>query len=184
MNQQIKQIAERLRGLRDAVELSPEEMAQRTGITAAEYEQYESGTSDIPMSFLFEVAKAFHLELSSLISGDDAHMAAYFVTRKGQGTAVERTKAYKYQALALGFKNAKAEPFIVTVEPKPDDTPLTLNTHNTQEFNLVTQGRMLLQIAGKDLILEEGDSIYFDASKPHGMKALDGQRVKFLAVII
>ncbi len=182
MNQQIKQIAERLRGLRDAVELSPEEMAQKTGITAAEYEQYESGTSDIPMSFLFEVAKAFHLELSSLISGDDAHMAAYFVTRKGQGTAVERTKAYKYQALALGFKNAKAEPFEVTVEPS--DKPIHLNSHAGQEFNFLLEGTMQLRIGNNDLILEEGDSIYFNSAIPHGMKAVGGKKVRFLAIIL
>ena len=35
---------------------------------------------------------------------------------------------------------------------------------------------MLLQIDGKDIILNEGDSIYFDASRPHGMKALDNEK--------
>ena len=29
----------------------------------------------------------------------------------------ERTKAYKYQSLAAGFANRKADPFMVTVEP-------------------------------------------------------------------
>ncbi|MDR1678865.1 MAG: XRE family transcriptional regulator [Prevotellaceae bacterium] len=183
MNNQIKQIAERLKGLRDALDLSSAQIAEKTGISLADYEKYESGNTDIPMSFLFEVAKAFHIELSSLISGDDAHMASYFVTRKGQGIAVERTKAYKYRALASGFKNAKAEPFFVTVEPNNSDE-INLNTHPTQEFNLVTKGKMLLRIAGKDIILEEGDSIYFDASKPHGMKALNGESVRFLAMII
>ncbi len=184
MQEQIKQIAQRLKGLRDALDLSLVQMAEKMGIAVADYEKYESGNSDIPMSFLYEVAKTFNVEMASLISGDDAHMSAYFVTRKGQGVSIERTKAYKYQALAMGFKNAKAEPFIVTVEPKPEDTPMTLNTHPTQEFNLVLEGRMLFQIAGKDLILETGDSIYFDASKPHGMKALDGKAVEFLAIIL
>jgi hypothetical protein len=35
-----------------------------------------------------------------------------------------------------------------------------------------------------ELVLFEGDSIYFDATKPHGMKALNGKEVKFLAIII
>jgi transcriptional regulator with XRE-family HTH domain len=184
MQEQIKQIAERLQGLREALDLSQSEMAKKLDIEPAEYGLYESGNADIPMSFLYEVAKRFNVELSSLFSGDDAHMSSYFVTRKGQGASIERTKAYKYQALAMGFKGAKAEPFIVTVEPKPEDTPMTLNTHSTQEFNLILKGRMLLQIAGKDLVLETGDSIYFDASKPHGMKALDGKTVEFLAIIL
>ncbi|MPN30224.1 hypothetical protein SDC9_177687 [bioreactor metagenome] len=95
---------------------------------------------------------------------------------------MERTKAYKYLALASGFRNAKAEPFEVTVEP--NDQPIHLNTHPDQEFNLVLVGSLQLQIAGNDIILNEGDSIYFDASKPHGMKALNNKNVKFLAIII
>ena len=46
------------------------------------------------------------------------------------------------------------------------------------------EGRMLLNINGKELILNPGDSLYFDSSIPHGMLALDDKTVKFLAVIL
>jgi quercetin dioxygenase-like cupin family protein len=59
-----------------------------------------------------------------------------------------------------------------------------LNTHSGQEFNLVLEGALQLRIAGNDIVLNEGDSIYFDATKPHGMKALNGNNARFLAVII
>jgi quercetin dioxygenase-like cupin family protein len=111
-------------------------------------------------------------------------MSSYFLTRKGQGAAVERTQAYKYQSLGAGFRNRKADPFIVTVEPKEDDAPIYENSHAGQEFNIILEGRMMLKIAGKEIILSEGDSIYFDALRPHGMKALDGKSVKFLAIIM
>lgn len=182
MNDQIKQIAERLRGLRDALDLSINEAAEKIGISKEDYEKYESGNSDIPMNFLFQVAQTFGVEISALISGDEARANAFFVTRKGTGVKVERTKAYKYQALAHGFRNAKAEPFEVTVEPS--DNPIRLNTHPGQEFNLVLEGTLLLNVAGNDIILNEGDSIYFDSTKPHGMKALNGKNVRFLAVIL
>ena len=96
--------------------------------------------------------------------GDEPKMSSYFITRKGKGIAVERTKAYKYQSLAAGFVGRKADPFMVTVHPAPDGTPLQINN--------------------KDLILEEGDSIYFNSELPHGMKALDGEKVSFLAIIL
>jgi quercetin dioxygenase-like cupin family protein len=108
-------------------------------------------------------------------------MSAYFVTRKGTGVSVERTRAYKYLALAHGFRQAKMAPFEVTVEP--NDLPITLNTHAGQEFNQVLEGSLQLHIAGNDLVLNEGDSIYFDATKPHGMKAVGAKKVRFLAVI-
>ncbi len=182
MNTQIKQIAERLRGLRDALELTTEEVALKCGVNQVDYEKYESGNSDIPVSFICEVAQTFGIETTALISGNDPHSIAFSVTRKGTGTSVERTKAYKYQSLAHGFRSPKAEPFEVSVEPC--DKPIHLNTHSGQEFNLLLEGTMQLQIGGNDITLYEGDSIYFDATKPHGMKALNGNNARFLAVII
>ncbi len=182
MNTQIKQIAERLRGLRDALDLSIAQAAEKCGVPEADYARYESGANDIPMSFICEVAQTFGVETAALITGSEPHALTYFVTRKGTGASIERTKAYKYQALANGFRNAKAEPFEVTVEP--NDQPLHLNSHAGQEFNLVLEGTMQLHIGGNDISLNEGDSIYFDATKPHGMKALNAKKVRFLAVIV
>lgn len=182
MNYQIKQIAERLHGLRDALDLSVDEFIQKIGIDKEEYLTYESGNSDIPMSFLFRVAQTFGIDTTELLSGETARTSAFFVTRKGTGISVERRKAYKYQALGAGFLGNRAEVFEVTVEPNHET--ISLNTHTGQEFNYVLQGTMQLHIAGNDLVLSEGDSIYFDASKLHGMKALNGEKVVFLAVIL
>ena len=176
MNEQIQQIAERLAGLRDALEITPEEMAKVCNLTTEQYLLLESGT--------VEISQAYGVELTTLMFGDEPKMSTYFITRNGKGVAVERTKAYKYQSLAAGFVGRKADPFLVTVHPKPEDEPMYLNSHPGQEYNMVLKGRLLLQINNKDLILEEGDSIYFNSELPHGMKALDGEKVSFLAVIL
>lgn len=182
MNNQIKQIAERLRALREAVSLSVTEAAEKCGISPEEFEHFESGKSDIPMSFICEAAEVFGVETTALISGEEPHATAFFITRKGTGISIERNRAYKYRSLAHGFRNVKAEPFEVTVEP--GKKPISLNTHPGQEFNMILEGSMQLQIGDNTLILHEGDCIYFDASRPHGMKALNGKKVKFLAIII
>ena len=182
MNEQIKQISNRLKGLRESLDLSQEEMAERCRKTSNEIDLYESGMIDIPLSFLFDVAQHFNIETSTLISGDEPRMNSYYVTRKGKGVSIERTKAYKYQALASGFKNPKVEPYEVTVEP--NDAPIFMNMHTGQELNMVLEGKLQFRINDKDLILDEGDCIYFDSSFPHGMKALGGKKVKFLAVIV
>ena len=184
MNEEIKQIAERLKGLRDALEISVEEMAKVCNMSPDEYLRLESGTVDISVSVLHSIAHACGVELTTLMFGDEPKMSTYFVTRSGRGASVERTKAYKYQSLAAGFLSCRADPFMVTVHPKPEGTPIFLNRHTGQEYNYVVSGRMLLQINGKDLILEAGDSIYFNSDLPHGMKALDVEDVRFLAIII
>jgi transcriptional regulator with XRE-family HTH domain len=181
MNEQIRQIADRIKGLRDSLDITVEEMAERCKWTPGAIRLYEAGETDIPMSFLFEVAQQFNIATSTLISGEEPHMTSYFLTRFGKGISVERNKAYKYQALASGYKHPKAEPFEVTVEPNGKE--ICLNAHKGEEFNYLLEGRLLLQINEKKLILNPGDSIYFDSSNPHGMKALDNQPVKFLAII-
>lgn len=183
MDEQIKQIAERLRGLRDVLELTAEDIARDCDISAEEYRLAETGDYDISVSMLQKIARHYGIALDALMFGEEPKMSSYFLTRAGKGTSIERTKAYKYQSLAAGFMNRTADPFIVTVEPKPD-VPIHYNSHNGQEFNLVLEGRMLISIDGKDLILNEGDSLFFNSKLPHGMKALDGKTVRFLAIIM
>ncbi|MDR1097915.1 MAG: XRE family transcriptional regulator [Tannerella sp.] len=184
MNEEIKQIAERLKGLRDALEISVEEMAGACQVSPEEYLALESGTVDISVSILHKISQVYRVELTTLMFGDEPKMSAYFVTREGKGISVERTKAYKYQSLAAGFSKRRADPFMVTVHPKPEGAPVYLNTHSGQEYNYVVSGRMQIRINGKDFILEAGDSIYFNSELPHGMRALDDEEVKFLAVIL
>lgn len=182
MNEEIKQIAERIKGLREALDLSQVQVAYACNIPLKDFQKIESGCCDISVSLLHQLAKTYGVELTTLMFGDEPKMSSFFVTRKGQGLAVERVKAYKYQSLAAGFANRNADPFVVTVQPS--DAPIFLNNHAGQEFNLVLSGTMLLEINGKEIVLNEGDSIYFNANLPHGMKALNDTEVKFLAVII
>ena len=135
------------------------------------------------MSFLHRIAAKYGVELTALLFGEEPKMQAYFVTRSGKGVKVERTKAYSYQDLAAGFAHRVVSPFIVTVEPTDADKPMTMNSHQGQEFNYVLQGKMEIVVGGKSTILNPGDSIMFDATLPHGMRTTGGETVKFLAVI-
>ena len=179
----IKQVAKRLRGLRDAVDMTVEQMAAECEIEAALLRDYESGTTDIPVSFLHRLASTFGVELTALLFGEEPRMNTYYVTRAGKGVKVERTKAYSYQDLAAGFQHRIMAPFIVTVEPAPLDTKMTLNTHEGQEFNYILEGELEISVAGKVITLHEGDSIMFDARRQHGLRAIGGKAVKLIAII-
>ncbi|MDR0973059.1 MAG: XRE family transcriptional regulator [Prevotellaceae bacterium] len=179
----IKQIAERLRGLREALELTPEQMAQESGIAPDVYLKAESGEYDLSVSMLRKIAQRYRIPLDTLMFDSEPTMSTYFVTRSGQGVAVERTKAYKYQSLASGFRDRRGDPYIVTIEPKENES-LHINSHAGQEFNYVIEGSMLLSIDNKEIILNTGDSIYFDSGLPHAMKALYNSKACFLAIIL
>ena len=63
MNEQIKQIAERLRGLRDVLDLTPEEMAEACQMSVEKYLEMESGNKDISVSALPQIARKYDVSL-------------------------------------------------------------------------------------------------------------------------
>lgn len=183
MSDQIRQIAKRIRELREISELSVESLSSDLGIDAETYREYESGEVDIPVGFLYKIANRFNVELTAILTGEDPRLRTYALVRKGKGMKVDRREPYKYQSLAYNFVNKKAEPFLVTVEPGAEDAPISLNSHPGQEFNYVIEGTLKVVINDHELILNEGDSLYFDSSAKHGMKAMNGKTTKFLAII-
>lgn len=183
MDKQIKEIAQRVKELREILEISPEEAARTCQLSSNEYQKLEEGETDISVGTLHTLAKSFGVEVSTLLSGDEPRMRSYTLTRKGQGVAMERRKAYSYQALAANFINRKAEPFLVKVCPKPEDQPIDFNSHPGQEFNLILKGSMRFYLNNKEMLLHEGDSIYFDSGLPHAMRAANNAPCEFLAII-
>ena len=69
MNDQIKQIAERLRGLRDVLELTSEDIARDCDISAEEYRLAETGQYDISVSMLQKIARTYNIALDTLMYG-------------------------------------------------------------------------------------------------------------------
>ncbi len=179
---QNKAIARRIAALREDSGLTPGQIANETGVTELEYTSFEDGSADIPLGWLSALARYYGVSSTTLLTGSEPHGQVFHLTRKGTGPVVERRNEYHYESLAAQFENRVMEPFVVTVSPK-DDSSIHLNSHSGDEFNYVLSGKLLLRIDGHDLVLESGDSLYFDSSKKHGMAALDGMPATFLAII-
>jgi transcriptional regulator with XRE-family HTH domain len=184
MKEKMKEIAQRVSELRELSEVDSEEMAVYLNLPIETYLGYEEGKNDIPASVLYEVAQKLNVDMGLLLTGEETRMHIFTVTRKGKGVRVERRKQYKYENLAEKFIHKKAEPFIVTVKPKiPKGKPST-NSHPGQEFNYVIDGSLKLYIHDNEIVLEKGDTIFFDSSYEHAMEALNGKKAKFLAIIL
>ena len=182
MRENAKDIAQRVRGLREDMGVSATDMAEHVQVTPEQYSAYESAAEDIPASVLTEIAVRLKVDLGLLLTGVNPTMSVFSVTRKGRGPGVDRRKGYKYENLASSFKEARFEPFIVSLPATAPDAPIPQNTHPGQEFNYMLEGTMCLKVQDNEVELSVGDSVIFDATKPHGMKAVGGD-VKFLAII-
>ena len=183
---QLSEVAYRIRQMRDIMGYSVEELAEKTEVSVDEYLAYESGNADLPFTFIFKCANAFGIQMTELLEGRTAKLRSYTVTRKGcgQNTAIE--DGIIIQNMAPEFRNKLAEPYYVryAYSPKLQNKPIHLTKHNGQEFDLVLEGQLLVQIGEHKELLSEGDSIFYNSSTPHGMIAVGGKDCTFCAVVL
>ena len=179
-----QEIAERLRTIRELSDMSAAELAEKMGVDVKEYEQYEAGNVDIPISALYDVSNTLGVSITELLTGEQAKLHNFCVVRDGRGVAVERSQAYKYADLASNFIGRKVSPFLVTIAPSSDDEPYHLNVHSGQEYHYCLEGQFKIYLAGQEITIGKGDSIYFDSGNPHGMKAIGDSPARALVVVI
>jgi len=180
MQDNMKQIAARLGEIRGVCGYSVEEIAERLGLGPARYMEYEESGNDIPISVLYELANVYGVDIMEILTGKSPKLSNYCVVKKGQSRGVDRYPGYHFESLAYKFKRRIMEPLMVTVEP--DEKELSPVKHPGQEFNFVVEGTVLICVGDEELLLEAGDSIYFDPTIPHWQKAVGGP-AKFLTVI-
>lgn len=183
MSESIKEIAARIKEIREDCDLTIETVAGQLGISQETYIQYETAATDIPVSMLYEMAKIFSVDLTELLTGLPPRLHSYCLVRNGEGVETERYKGYKFQNLAFNFAHKKFEPLLVTVEPE-ENKKMSLVTHPGQEFNYVLSGKIKVILGANELELAAGDSLFFDPTIPHGQVAVDGQTAQFLTVIL
>jgi len=184
MSENIKQIAQRIKALREIEGYSLEDFAKELSIDVIRYAEYEKGETDIPVSFLYEAANKLNVDLTTLLTGTQPRLMMYSLVKKGEGLDVERSKQYKYKNLAYNFQHKRAEPFLVTVEPIAENEPIALNSHPGQEMDYILEGSVIIKVGDNEITLNEGDTLYYNSNYPHGMKAIGGKPAKFLAIII
>ncbi|MDR3216208.1 MAG: cupin domain-containing protein [Clostridiaceae bacterium] len=183
MTEQLREIGRRLAELRDAAEMTAEAFCKEADVSLSELAAYEEGKKDFSFSFLYNAAHILGVDVMDLMSGDTPRLSSWCVVKKGKGYTVNRRSSYKYSHLAFTFRDKKAEPFLVTVEPKTA-AEVALHSHDGQEFDWIVSGRILFKIADVSYELEAGDSVYFNSALPHAMSALDGKSAQFIAVVM
>ena len=182
MREQTEEIAERIVIAREASGMSVEQAAKSLGVNKYEYQDFESGQIDIPVSSILKIATLYNVDVATLLTGEEPRRMTYSVTRKGEGVSVERHKRYKYKALVSDFIGKKANFFIVTADAS--DENVQFSSHEGQEFLFVVDGTMELHFNDDRVILNEGDSVFFNSSISHAVRTVDGARAKFLSVLL
>ncbi len=183
---QLMEVAQRIKQTRELFGFSVEEMAQKTGVSVEDYNEYESGTRDFNFTFIYKCARTFSVDPTDLLKGSSPTLTGYERTKKGEGLPITRREGYTYKNLAALFKNKTAEPFWVKIPYSDKDLENPhYSAHSGQEFDIVIKGRLKAFIGEKNpVVLEEGDTIYYNSTTPHALAAMDGEDVEIYAIVM
>ena len=186
LDYKIREMAARIRELREIVGYTPEMMADKTGVSVEEYNRCETGKSDLNFAFIYRCASALNVNVTDIIEGYSPKLKSFTVTRRGQGQQIAQAHGMTYYNLAYAFQNRIAEPLYVrsVYDPAAQQQDIELTSHDGQELDLVLEGQLMVQIGEHREILGPGDSIYFDSETPHGMIAVGGQDCVFYAIVL
>ena len=182
----IKEVAGRIKELREIEGLSQQDMALKTDVSLDEYQKCEQGESNLTFAFIYRCSLALKVNVTDIIEGYSPELKAFTVTRNGAGQIVSKAHGMTYYNMAYAFRNRIAEPLFVKAvyndEAQYKDIELT--THDGQELDIVINGYLMVQVGSHKEVLGPGDTIYYDSSTPHGMIAVNGKDCDFYAVVL
>ncbi len=186
METKIQEIAERIKTLREILEISIREMADYLGMSEQEYISQEKGESDFSFTFLYRCSEKFGVDIVELLTGEVPKLSFYSIVRKDKGLPMKRRQGFLYQHLAYLFKDKSAEPFLVTAPyiEEEQDKEIKLSKHEGQEFNYIISGSLKVAMEDHIEILNPGDAIFYNSAHGHGMIAVGGEECKFLAIVL
>ncbi len=182
----IKEMAARIKELREIENIPVDVMAEKTDVSVEEYVECENGNRDLNFAFLYRCANALGVDVTNLIEGRSPKLNSYFVTRRGSAPRISDAHGMTYYNMAYGFRNRISEPLYVVSKYSDEavSKPMELTTHKGQEIDIVIDGQLEVQVGSHSEILGPGDSIYFDSDKPHGERAVGGKDASFYAIVL
>ena len=182
----LREMAQRIRELREIVGLTPEQMAGLTDVTAEEYRLCEAGERDLNFAFIYRCAQALGVDVTDIIEGASPRLSNYTLTRAGEGQHIEHANGMTYYNMAARFKKRVAEPLYVVAQYSDEAQlrPIDCTSHSGQECDIVLSGQLKVQVGEHIEILNPGDTIYYNSTAPHGMIATGGRDCVFYAIVL
>jgi transcriptional regulator with XRE-family HTH domain len=180
-----KEVANRIRSLREDNDFTIEEMAEATGRSPKEYIARESGEMDLTFTFVYKCALKLGVDVVELLTGESPRLRHYEIVRAGEGLPLERHTDFHYLHKAPHFKDRLGETFLVDVpyQKESQHEPIHLSYHEGQEMDYVLKGHLRFRFEDHFETAGPGDVLYYDSGRGHGMIAIGGEDAQILAVV-
>lgn len=176
-------VGERIRSLREAMNLSLRDLAQRSGVSAPMLSQVERGETSPTLTVAQKIAAGLELTLSRLLRLDEA---PHVVVVREKSRRRVRRDGHRYEELT---PDLPGQPHAVTVHTLRaggatggrGDPPL--HEPGSRETAIVQTGSLVLVIGDERYELRAGDAVTFDADLPHHFENPGKTEATFMAVV-
>jgi XRE family transcriptional regulator, regulator of sulfur utilization len=175
----------RVRALREAMDYSLRDLAERSGVSAPMLSQVERGETSPTLQVATRIAHGLELRLSQLLRLDEG--GAVTIVRGGERrTGPTGAAGHAYEILTPPLPGQRAELSRHTLAPGavtggPGDPPM--HEPGSRETALVQAGTVVLYCDGQRHELTAGDCVTFDADLPHHFENPGRNRAELLAVV-
>jgi transcriptional regulator with XRE-family HTH domain len=178
-------IGPRVRALREAMDLSLRDLAERSGVSAPMLSQVERGETSPTLQIASRIAAGLELRLSQLLRLDESGTVTIVrVDERRQGGSPAR--GHLIEVLTAPLPGQRAEFSRHTLTPGArtggaGDPPM--HEPGSREIALVEHGHVVLDIDGERHDLAAGDCVTFDADLPHHFENPGPGDAALLAVV-
>jgi transcriptional regulator with XRE-family HTH domain len=179
----IPAIGRRIKALREAMDLSLRDLAERSGVSAPMLSQVERGETSPTLQVAARIAAGLELRLSQLLRLDEG--GSVQLVRAGEGRR-GGADGHRYEILSPPLPGLRAELSRHRLAPGaktggPGDPPM--HEPGSRETAVVESGAVTLHVDGQDHTLTAGDCVTFDADLPHHFENPGKEEAVLLAVV-
>jgi transcriptional regulator with XRE-family HTH domain len=182
---EINPIGVRVKALREAMDLSLRDLADRCGVSAPMLSQVERGETSPTLQVAARIASGLELRLSQLLRLDEDG-AVSIVRAADRRTGPTAKRGHSYEILSPPLPGQRAELSRHILKPTaatggPGDPPM--HEPGSRETALIEQGTVIFACDGLDYDLHTGDTVTFDADLPHHFENQGNDDAVLLVVV-
>jgi transcriptional regulator with XRE-family HTH domain len=160
-------VGPRVKALREAMDLSLRDLAERSGVSAPMLSQVERGETSPTLAVANRIASGLDLRLSQLLRLDESSTVTVVRAGERRGGGAD---GHAFEILTAPLPGLRAELSRHTLRAGshtggPGDAPM--HEPGSREIALVEDGALVLHIDGDEHPLATGDCVTFDADLPH-----------------
>ena len=165
-------IGAKIRALRLKKNLGLVQLGEHTGMSSGMLSKIERGQLFPTLPTLLKIAMVFGVGLEHFFVDSINSPTLAVVRKKDRLRLPERPDAqnpsYFFESLDFPVSDRKMAAYYAEFEPHSGATEP--HKHSGAEIIYVISGQLAVNVDGKDTLLAEGDSMYFDCAFPHSYR--------------